>query len=182
MADLELTAAQRTRLAREARKLAMECVEGTAPTLDQSSYCGCAIGEVLARTGNRPVCDPRTGIGNDAWHLAIQIDELFSVLNEQKSDLTDAQNAANANADRSATWAHGYQRLHHGHQALVRGVGGLRQWAEQRIKQCRADEAKFGIATPAVDASRERMVLQDVVSRIDAALAPPASTPPPETP
>lgn len=37
------------RLAREARKLAMECVNGTAPRFEVDSWCGCASAEVVAR-------------------------------------------------------------------------------------------------------------------------------------
>jgi hypothetical protein len=60
MADLELTAAQRKRLAREARKLAYEVVEGTAPNFgtgrefDDNNQPLCAVGHVAARAKIAP--------------------------------------------------------------------------------------------------------------------------------
>lgn len=70
-----LTMPERKRLAREARKLATECAEGTAPAFDPTSYCGCAIGEILARTGSRP--SPESETVNKAWHLAVEIDGML---------------------------------------------------------------------------------------------------------
>jgi hypothetical protein len=46
-----LTKNQRARLAREARRLASDIVEGRAPHLNAYSYCECAIGEIAARVG-----------------------------------------------------------------------------------------------------------------------------------
>lgn len=68
---MRLTAVQRKRLAREARKLAMECVEGTAPEfgigelwVKGSGPC-CAMGHLCARAG------ARSSIGADHLYLGI---------------------------------------------------------------------------------------------------------------
>lgn len=61
-----MTRAQRGRLAREARRLAMECVEGTAPEMNDF-WCGCAIGIVVKRAGLTP----------DGW-FAAKLDAMVS--------------------------------------------------------------------------------------------------------
>ena len=46
-----LTKTEKKRLAREARALAMECVNGKIPKLSWHSYCGCAAHAVAVRAG-----------------------------------------------------------------------------------------------------------------------------------
>lgn len=48
---MNLTTAERKRLAKEMRGLAMQCVAGSAPDLDPASWACCSIGESLVRAG-----------------------------------------------------------------------------------------------------------------------------------
>lgn len=78
-----MNAALRKKLAREARNLAEECINGTAPTMNPREYCGCAIGEIVKRTiGVRPRSLWRLAKRNAAkrmvaWELARDIDCLL---------------------------------------------------------------------------------------------------------
>lgn len=71
-----LTTAQKKRLAREAEKLAMECVEGTSPAFTPDSYCGCAIGTLIKRA--LPALWREDYRGSDPFYqLAVEIDRHF---------------------------------------------------------------------------------------------------------
>lgn len=71
-----LTAGQRKRAAKEARKLASEICGGRAPALDPYSYCGCAAGEIVKRLLGIPEITS-DGEEDPAWCLAREIDQVL---------------------------------------------------------------------------------------------------------
>jgi hypothetical protein len=87
-----LTQQQKKRLAKEARKLAMECVEGTAPRLgvDREFLANgkpcCSLGHVFARSGFRPI-RPRS-------HFA---DIYFELPGSERRELVTANDEARDN-------------------------------------------------------------------------------------
>lgn len=69
-----LNAKQLRALAREARKLASDVCEGTAPEFNPNDYCGCAIGALVYRAlGVRVLMGAEDNF--TTYNLAVAIDE-----------------------------------------------------------------------------------------------------------
>lgn len=85
---MDLTRQQRKRLAREARKLAMECVEGTAPEfgfsvlfVDRAPHC--SFGHLAVRSNIQWPYNPR----NDDMHIVAEANDMRLSMAERHAAL-----------------------------------------------------------------------------------------------